>query len=80
MQTDHNGGDNRGPAEANRGGGDHSWHTGSRYSGGRDVVDYNRYHLRRPPHGYEWVRDGNQFILIGISTGIIASVLAARGY
>jgi len=58
----------------------HNWHQGSRYTGGRNVVDYNRYHLRRPPGGYEWVRDGNQFVLIAISTGIIATVLAANGY
>jgi Ni/Co efflux regulator RcnB len=66
------------PEMGNRGG--HDWHQGSRYTGGRNVVDYNRYHLRRPPGGYEWVRDGNQFVLIAISSGIIASVLAANGY
>jgi Ni/Co efflux regulator RcnB len=69
-----------GPAPVARGPGGHDWRSGARYTGGRHVVDYNRYHLRRPPHGYEWVQDGNQFVLIAISTGIIASVLAASGY
>jgi Ni/Co efflux regulator RcnB len=68
-----------GPVAANHGG-PGNWHSGARYTGGRNVVDYNRYHLRRPPGGYEWVRDGNQFVLIAISSGIIASVLAANGY
>jgi Ni/Co efflux regulator RcnB len=68
-----------GPVAVNHGGG-HNWHSGSHYTGGRNVVDYNQYHLRRPPGGYEWVRDGNQFVLIVISSGIIASVLAANGY
>lgn len=40
----------------------------------RDVVrDYKRYGLRRPGHGQQWVRVDNSYLLIGISTGIIAA-------
>lgn len=55
------------------------WQNGGHYYGGRHVVnrgDWNRYHLRQPPHGYEWVQDGNQFVLIAITSGIIAAVIA----
>ena len=37
------------------------------------VNDYDRYHLRRPPHGHRWIRDdrGN-LLMVAIATGIIA--------
>ncbi len=57
----------------------HHWQNGSHYTGSRHVVnrgDWDRYHLRQPPQGYEWVQDGNQFVLIAIGSGIIAQVLA----
>ena len=58
----------------------HHWHNGDRYTGRRDVVsDWNRYHVRRPPAGYQWVHDGNQLVMIAIGTGVIASALA-NGY
>jgi Ni/Co efflux regulator RcnB len=38
------------------------------------VGDYPRYHLRRPPYGYHWVRIGNQFMLVSSSTGLIFDV------
>jgi Ni/Co efflux regulator RcnB len=36
--------------------------------------------VQRPPSGYEYVRDGNQLVLISIASGVIASVLANSGY
>jgi Ni/Co efflux regulator RcnB len=57
------------------------WHRGDRYDGRCEWVDWRREHLREPPHGYEWVDEGGQFVLIAITTGIIADVLlhAAQG-
>jgi Nickel/cobalt transporter regulator len=58
----------------------HSWHHGDRFTGHREVVsDWHRYHVRRPPAGYEWVHDGNQLVMIAIGTGLVASALA-HGY
>lgn len=56
------------------------WSRGDRlYSSYRQpqyyVTDYRRYHLRRPPHGYRWTRVNNDFILVAISSGIIADVM-----
>ena len=37
------------------------WNRGQRFDGNRVVFrDYDRYHVRRPPPGYEWVQDGNE--------------------
>ena len=58
----------------------HSWQRGARFSrfnGDRYAVisNWERYHLRRPPVGYHWVRSGNNFVLVAIGTGIIADVV-----
>jgi Ni/Co efflux regulator RcnB len=59
----------------------HEWRHGDRYTGDRRVVsDWHRYHANPPPRGYEWVQDGNELVLISITTGIIASVLANAVY
>ena len=42
----------------------------------RVVTNYRQYHLREAPRGYRWVQSGNDAVLIGITSGIIASVLA----
>jgi len=42
------------------------------------VRDYGRYHLRRPPRGHQWVRVGNDYLLISIASGVIASIVAGR--
>ena len=40
-------------------------------------VDYRKYRgLRAPPRGYRWVRSDNDAVLVGITSGIIASVIA----
>jgi Ni/Co efflux regulator RcnB len=59
----------------------HEWRHGDRYTGSRRVVsNWSRYHANPPPQGYEWVQDGNELVLISITTGIIASVLANAVY
>lgn len=38
-------------------------------------IDYRYYRLRPPPRGYHWVRNGNDALLVGIATGVVASVM-----
>ncbi|MBO9715016.1 RcnB family protein [Sphingomonas sp.] len=65
------------PAQAQ----DHHWRKGERFDRRHAShyveIDYhhNR-HLKAPPRGYHWVRSGNDAVLVAISTGIIASVVA----
>ncbi|MCJ8518065.1 Ni/Co efflux regulator RcnB [Pseudorhizobium tarimense] len=61
----------------------HRWSRGHRLSAAerrhmRDVRDYHRYRLSAPPRGYRWVQVDNDFLLIGITSGIISSIIAAR--
>lgn len=39
------------------------------------VYDYGRYRLRPPPRGYYWYRDGNDYLLAAIATGLILDVI-----
>ena len=40
------------------------------------VTDYQRYNLREPERGYQWVRDDNgQLILIALATGLITDIV-----
>ena len=50
----------------------------SAYRGGHYVVtNWRANHLRQPPRGYHWVHsDNGDFLLVAISTGIIASIIA----
>jgi Ni/Co efflux regulator RcnB len=47
------------------------------YRGRRYVVtDWRHEHLRAPPRGYHWVRsDNGDFLLVAITTGVIADLL-----
>lgn len=47
-----------------------------RYSRNYRVISPRTYHLREAPRGYRWVQSGNDAVLIGITSGIVASVLA----
>jgi Ni/Co efflux regulator RcnB len=73
---DHAGGDWRG-----RGAGpNHDWYRGSRlpaeYNSRNYVVDdWRGHHLSAPPRGYHWVQSGGDYLLVAITTGIIASIL-----
>ena len=42
------------------------------------VRDYGHYGLRRPGRGQQWVRVDNEFLLIGITSGVIAGLIAAH--
>lgn len=58
-----------------------SWRKGERfdrrYAQNYQVIDYHRYRgLRAPPRGYHYVRSGNDAVLVAISSGVIAAVLA----
>lgn len=57
------------------------YHRGQRYSGWKRhqaIRDYNRYGLHRPARGQEWIRVGNDYLLVGITSGIIASLIAGQ--
>jgi Ni/Co efflux regulator RcnB len=55
------------------------WRSGDRYTGSRTVVsNWSQYHVHQPPSGYEWVRDSNQLVLIAVTSGVIASVIASQ--
>ena len=58
----------------------HHWKRGEHYRDWRrhERVDWRRHHLRRPGHGQEWVRVGNDYILVSILSGLIAGVIAAN--
>jgi Ni/Co efflux regulator RcnB len=55
-------------------------HMPDEYRGGSYVVtDWRSEHLHKPPRGYRYVRsDNGDFLLVAISTGIIASILASH--
>lgn len=39
------------------------------------VNDWKGHHLSAPPSGYHWVQTGDDYVLVGITTGIIANLL-----
>jgi Ni/Co efflux regulator RcnB len=53
----------------------HRFPTGTHYTA---VNDYRHYHLRTPPRGQHWVRVNNDYVLIGVTTGIISSILSGH--
>lgn len=42
----------------------------------RVIAAPRTYHLKPAPRGYHWVQSGNDAVLVGVTSGIIASVLA----
>jgi Ni/Co efflux regulator RcnB len=63
----------------------HDWRKGGRieradWNRGARVSDWNRYHLSRPPRGYEWRRVDNNYVLAAVAGGLIASVIAASAH
>jgi len=36
------------------------------------VEDWRGHRLHQPPHGYQWVQVGGDYVLVAIATGIIA--------
>lgn len=68
--------------QAPRGYAAQQWSYGQRmpsaYRDNRYVVnDYNRYGLRAPPSGYQYVRSGNDVVLASNNGGLIAAVIAS---
>jgi Ni/Co efflux regulator RcnB len=60
----------------------HDWHKGDHigaddWNRGARITDYGHYHLSRPPHGYEWRRVDNNYVLAAVAGGLVASVIAA---
>ena len=71
--------DDHGPAMAMH----NDWHKGGRierrdWDRGERVIDYRRYHLSRPPRGYEWRRVDNNYVLAAAATGLIAGLVLAN--
>jgi Ni/Co efflux regulator RcnB len=59
----------------------HTWKRGQRFHARGPVVhvrDYRRYQLRTPPRGHHWVRYDNDYLLVAITSGIIADILFNR--
>jgi Ni/Co efflux regulator RcnB len=59
----------------------HSWKRGERlpvtyYQNRNYYVDYRRAHLRAPPRGYQWVQVDNNYVMVALATGLIASLIA----
>ena len=57
------------------------WHRGDRfdyrYARNYRVLSYRDYRgLRRPPRGYHWVRSGDDALLVGVTSGVIAAIVA----
>ncbi len=61
-----------------------SWRRGDRlpsyYRSHYRQVDWRRERLRQPPRGYHYVRDDNsgEYLLVGIATGVILSILLSQ--
>jgi Ni/Co efflux regulator RcnB len=58
-----------------------AWRKGERFNyrqatNYRVVNDYRARRLAPPPRGYRYVQSGNDAVLVGITSGIIASVLS----
>ncbi|AZO74326.1 MAG: hypothetical protein E5V92_19980 [Mesorhizobium sp.] len=57
------------------------WRNGQRYSNWKRhqaVRDWHRYGLRRPGPGQEWIRVGNDYLLVSIVSGIVFGAIAAH--
>lgn len=56
------------------------WRQGQRlpsnYRTRSHYVDYRKHHLRQPPRGYQWVQADNNYVLVALTTGLIASIIA----
>ena len=58
-----------------------NWNRGDRFDSRyarnyRVISSPYQYRLHAAPRGYRWVQSGNDALLVGITTGLIASVLA----
>ncbi|MGH6760244.1 MAG: RcnB family protein [Phyllobacterium sp.] len=59
----------------------HKWQRGHKLPNNyrKHVVrDYHRSHLSKPPRGHQWIKVDNDYLLVGITSGIIASLIQGR--
>jgi Ni/Co efflux regulator RcnB len=57
------------------------WRHGQKYSSWKRhqaIRDYRHYGLRRPGPGQEWIRVGNDYLLVSIVSGLILGAIAAH--
>ena len=57
------------------------WANGNRFQDWKrmpEVRDYHRHGLKRPSAGQRWVKVDNDYLLVSIASGIIASIIAGR--
>jgi hypothetical protein len=48
-----------------------------RYASNYREINYRSYkRLKAPPRGYHWVRSGNDALLVAVTSGVIASIVA----
>ncbi len=84
QRYDHDHGDHHGGGFYDRGHREGWYRAGGRvpdeYRRGDYVVsDWHRDHLRPPPRGYHYVRsDNGDFLLVAVTTGVIASIIASH--
>ncbi len=69
--------------QVERGAGPHGYHKGDRLPvaehNKRYVVrDWRSHNLRVPPRGYHWVQSGNDFLLVAVTTGVIADLVLSH--
>jgi Ni/Co efflux regulator RcnB len=69
-----------GRADERGAGPQHAYRRGDRLPphahGDKDVVgDWRAHHLSEPPRGSHWVRTGDDFVLVAITTGVIMELL-----
>lgn len=57
------------------------WRNGQRYSSWKrhqPIRHYRHYGLRRPGPGQEWIRVGNDYLLVSVLSGLIFGAIAAQ--
>ena len=57
------------------------WKQGQKYSSWKrhqPIRDYGRYGLHRPGRGQEWIRVGNDYVLVSILSGVIFGAIVAH--
>lgn len=79
--SNHQGHSNNQAREVSRGPSHHQFKRGEkfdrRYASNYREINYRSYkRLKAPPRGYHWVRSGNDALLVAVSSGVIASIIA----
>ncbi|EKF42554.1 hypothetical protein NA8A_10843 [Nitratireductor indicus C115] len=56
------------------------WKKGGKYTGkGSVVANYGNHKLKAPAKGYRWMRDGDEFLLVRIGSGLIVEIVGLTG-